>query len=402
MKNGKKNQVVIKIILIFVTLVYGLACAWLYYKQTFHVEGQLYESDLPYHISMAVEDNWFYSLTAVVYQLFYKTPFGNVLVAVFLASVTVGTIYATWVLLKELQSGEYGMLTAPVFKNENMLLFLAIGLNLVMPFFVSAAHYQRYIGYQSPTIWHNSTYICMKLLGILALILYFRLWKGYEKTLNLRTFTGLALALIVANTIKPSFVMVFAPAMAVFLVFDLMIHKIRFGKIILFGLTVIPSLFVILWQNMVLFGEDTGNGIALDYGYTLTLHSLHPKATLLLSIAFPIFVLLLSFQNLWRDRLYLFGWTMWGFGLLEVTFFNETGKRARDGNFLWGYSFAIFFLFTVSLLIWMKGLLEKKGMLKNPFIWWTQLILGTGILGYQIYCGIVFFTKLLQGTSYWM
>jgi len=396
------------------TVVYGLACAWLYYKQTFHVEGELFESDLPYHISMAVEDNWFYSLTAVIYQLFYKTPFGNLLVAVFLAAVTIASIYATWILLKELTVGLYidrnpahngtcdENVTKSVWGNENLLLLLAMGLNLVMPFFISSAHYQRYIGYQSPTIWHNSTYICMKLLGILALILYFRLWKCYDQKLNVRNFMGLALALMIANTIKPSFVMVFAPAMAVFLLFDLMIHKIRLGKIILFGLTVIPSLFVILWQNMVLFGEDTGNGIALDYGYTLTLHSLHPKATLLLSIAFPIFVLFLSFASLWKDRLYLFGWTMWGFGLLEVTFFNETGKRARDGNFLWGYSFCIFFLFLVSVLIWVKGLAEKKGILKNRVIWWLALAMGTGILGYHIYCGLVFFTRLLEGTSYWM
>ena len=158
----KKNRI-IQTALWALIIVYGALCVFLYYRQTFHVEGMPYESDLPYHISMAVDDHWFYSLTAIFYQLFYLTPFGNFLTALFLGCVTTGTIGMTFLLFREITDG-----SVP----EPYLLLFGFLVNIAMPFFVRAAHYQRYIGYQSPSIWHNSTYICMKFCGILTLLLY--------------------------------------------------------------------------------------------------------------------------------------------------------------------------------------------------------------------------------------
>lgn len=298
-----KKKKAVKIVLWVLLLLYGGLCTFLYYKQTFHVEGMPYESDLPYHIKMAVEDRWFYSLTAILYQLFFRTPFGEILTAVFLGAVTVLTVPATKLLLQEIEK-RY----AEKKSDENILFLLAFLCNIAMPFYVRAAHYQRYIGYQSATVWHNSTYLCMKLCGILALTVYFRLEKKYREGLRAGEWLLLASLFVLSSAVKPSFLMVFAPIMAVYLLVDLF-RGVHFKKIIIFGLTVIPSLFVILWQNMVLFGQETGNGIEIRYGYTLTLHSLHPKLTLLLSVAFPLFVLLFRIKELFLDKWYLFsGW----------------------------------------------------------------------------------------------
>lgn len=376
--------------------IYGALCVFLYYKQTFHVEGMPYESDLPYHIGMAVEDHWFYSLTAILYQLFFLTPFGSLLTALFLGAVTVGTIFATNSLFRELER-KY----MQAFCNENLLLFFSILCNLAMPFFVRAAHYQRYIGYQSATIWHNSTYLCMKLCGILAVIYYLRMEEKYREGLSGREWIFMAGAFVLTSAVKPSFLMVFAPVMAIYLLADLL-RKVKFARIFLFGLTVIPSLLVILWQNLVLFGQDTGNGIEFKYGYTLTLHSLHPKATLLLSIAFPLFVLLFLWKELFRDKWYLFCWLVWGTGLLQVTFLSESGKRARDGNFMWGYSFGIFLVLVISVFKTLEVWKRPKGIFRNKYVRGFFLAAALLTLGYQSYCGIVFFVKLCGGATYWM
>ncbi len=377
-------------------LIYGGFCTFLYYKQTFHVEGMPYESDLPYHISMAVEDHWFYSLTAVLYQLFFLTPFGSLLTALFLGCVTVGTVGATYFLLKEIvKKTRCGTVSEP------LLLLFSLLCNIIMPFYLRAAHYQRYIGYQSPSVWHNSTYICMKLCGILVLILYLRLEEKYRTGLTVREWLLLAGAFVLVNAVKPSFSLVFLPVMAVYLLADLC-RKVPFTKIFIFGLTVIPSLLVILWQNLVLFGDETGNGIEINYGYTLTLHSLHPKATLLLSVAFPLFVLLFLWKELFRDKWYLMSWSVWGVALLQVTFLSESGSRARDGNFMWGYSFGIFMISVWSVIKLLEAVTDPRGIFLKRGIRIGFAVTGFAILAYQCYCGLVFFYRLCLGITYWM
>lgn len=392
--NEEKKAV--KIILWALLILYGAMCTFLYYKQTFHVEGMPYESDLPYHIKMAVEDHWFYSLTAILYQLFFMTPFGEILTAVFLGAVTVVTVPATKWLFQEIER-RYSEKES----SENVLFLLAFLCNIAMPFFVRAAHYQRYIGWQSATVWHNSTYLCMKLCGILAVAVYLRLEKKYREGLKVSEWLLLAFLFALSSAVKPSFLMVFAPIMAVYLLIDLF-HKVSLKKIIIFGLTVIPSLLVILWQNMVLFGQDTGNGIEIRYGYTLTLHSTHPKVTLLLSVAFPVFVLLFMLKELLKDKWYLFAWLVWGMGLLQVTFLAESGRRARDGNFQWGYAFGIFLVMVFSIVKVLQMCKAPKGIFKNKYVRVGFLTAGTGIFAYQCYCGIVFFSKLCSGITYWM
>lgn len=377
-------------------LVYGAFCVYLYYKQTFHVEGMPYESDLPYHISMAVDDHWFYSLTAILYQLFFLTPFGNQLTALFLGCITVGTIAATYVLFQTILE-RTGCKEIP----GPLILLFSYVCNIAMPFFVRAAHYQRYIGYQSASIWHNSTYICMKFCGILVLILYLRLEEKYRSGISGREWILMAGAFVLVNAVKPSFCMVFAPVMALYLLADLF-QKVPFLKVLLFGLTVIPSLLVVLWQNMVLFGGDTGNGIEIRYGYTLTLHSLHPKATLLLSIAFPLFVLVFLWKELFRDKWYLFAWLVWGVALIQVTFLSETGARARDGNFMWGYSFGIFLVMIWSVVKVVELLKHPRGIFQNKYLRIPFAAAAFSILAYQVYCGFAFWSALCQGATYWM
>ena len=71
---------------------------YLFYNQSIqevYGDSLLFESDLPYHISMVVDDGWYYSLTAFVYAFLYKIADGTVLIAVFLALVSAATVIAT-------------------------------------------------------------------------------------------------------------------------------------------------------------------------------------------------------------------------------------------------------------------------------------------------------------------
>lgn len=391
-KVKERAERAVQLLLVVLLAVYGVACIYLYYKQLFYVEGGLFESDLPFHVKMAVEDHWFYSLTAVLYQLFYLTPWGPQLTALFLGIVSVATVFATDGLFKQITARRY---------SANLTLLFALLANFLMPFFVSWAHFQRYIGYQSASIWHNSTYICMKLLGILTFGSFLKLEETYREGMKVKDWLVFAGLLVLCNGVKPSFCMMFAPAMAVFLLAEL-IRKVPFKRIFAFGAAVLPSLLVILWQNLVLFGEETGNGILFKPGYALFMRGAHPKVTLVLSIAFPLLILAFTWKDLKKDGLYRFGWLMWLFGFLQVFLFTETGNRAKDSNFFWGYSMAIFFanVFAMGKLLEINQ--YRNGIFAKEWVRKGAVLAGVLCLSYQAWCGIYFFCQLLTGRTYWM
>ena len=381
------------IFLVILNLIYGGLLVYLQYNQIFFEKGKPFESDLPLHINMAVVDNWYYSFTAFVYVFFYKLPYSNMLVAVFLAVCEVLTVYGTYLLLNEVWK-KYELKI-----NSFWTLLSATSLNFVMAFFVRAVNSKHYIGYQNASIWHNSTYICMKLLAVFVLWYFLKLMESYKEKLPLGKWLIFTVLVALSTGCKPSFLMVFAPVMAIMLLID-WIKGTKFLKVFWFGLTVIPSLLIILWQNVILFGSDTGNSFVIMPFYTLIQRSDNPKIALLFSVMFPAIVGIFHIKDVWKDKLYLGSLFVWGFGFLEVFLFVEAGARSNDGNFMWGYSISLFVLFLISLVRWIRDLKNKEFLGKVKVIRYAYLIIAGATFAYHVYSGLWFFGLLLSGASY--
>jgi len=380
----------LKWILYSLIILYGVACFYLYYMQSIQpldYNNRYFQSDLPYHISMIVDDGWYYSFTAYAYQLLYfLAGGGTVLIAAFLAAVSVATVFATEKLLYVLQV-----------KSVNTLA-TALVLNFVMPFYIPMVGQYRYVSYQSGNLWHNSTYLCMRLVAVVCMILYLEMTESYKAKIDWKRWCWFAIALIICTGIKPSFLTVFAPAMALKLLFDL-IKKVPFKNIFLFGCSVLPACGVVLWQNAVLFGEETGQGFTISPWQTFSLHANIPKLAVVCSIAFPVLLTLMLVKELIKDSNFFFAWMMAGVGFAEALLLVETGSRSRDGNFLWGYCFGIFYLFTVCMTKWQELLREMKGTsLWKCIAFWAV----TAILICQLYCGLEFFVRIMCGETYFM
>ncbi len=381
-----------KLLLWGMTILYGIACLYLYYQQSIQpldYNNRSFQSDLPYHISMIIDDGWYYSFTAYAYQILYLLAGKNTcLIAAFLAVVTVWTVILTEKLLRVMLEKK---------NTDALTLGGALILNMVMPFFFEWAGRYRYVSYQSGNLWHNSTYLCMRLFAIASLLVYMQIEKDYRERIAWKQWLLFAILLVVTTGIKPSFLTVFAPAMALKLLWDLF-HKVSFKQIFLFGCTVLPACGVVLWQNVVLFGEDTGQGFAINPWFTFSLHADRPKAAVLCSIAFPLVVAVFSLKELLRDKKYFFAWLVTGIGFLEALLLAETGSRANDGNFLWGYCFAIFYIFVVSFVKWLEIWKRDKYVRLSK----AMFVIAGGVLLYQLYCGIYFFLRLLGGETYFM
>lgn len=392
----QRNNKVWQVLSFLVLAAYGVACFYLHYMQSIQpaeYENRYFQSDLPYHISMIIEDGWYYSFTAYVYQILYVLG-GNsgVLIAVFLTGMSVGTVLLT----KKFLALEDGAK-----EKELSLTVQALMCNLVMAFFLPLAGKYRYVSYQNGNLWHNSTYLVMRLIGMATLLYYFRLEKTYGERISAKNWFILTALLAVGTGVKPSFLTVFAPALALKLLWDLF-HRVRFRQIFLLGCTVLPSLGVMLWQNAVLFGQDTGNGFHLAPWYTFSLHADRPKAAVLCSLAFPLVVVLFSLKKIFSDKQYFFAWMMTGIGFFEALLLAETGSRSRDGNFLWGYLFALFFLYVYSFRVFKEMLLTRREEKDTKVVSWIPVALCGLVFLYQLYCGVYFFLRLLGGETYFM
>ena len=392
----QRNNKVWQVLSFLVLAAYGVACFYLHYMQSIQpaeYENRYFQSDLPYHISMIIEDGWYYSFTAYVYQILYVLG-GNsgVLIAVFLTGMSVGTVLLT----KKFLALEDGAK-----EKELSLTVQALMCNLVMAFFLPLAGKYRYVSYQNGNLWHNSTYLVMRLIGMATLLYYFRLEKTYGERISAKNWFILTALLAVGTGVKPSFLTVFAPALALKLLWDLF-HRVRFRQIFLLGCTVLPSLGVMLWQNAVLFGQDTGNGFHFAPWYTFSLHADRPKAAVLCSLAFPLVVALFSLKKIFSDKQYFFAWMMTGIGFFEALLLAETGSRSRDGNFLWGYLFALFFLYVYSFRVFKEMILTRREEKDTKVVSWIPVALCGLVFLYQLYCGVYFFLRLLGGETYFM
>ncbi len=384
-----KNKT-LRIVVHIMVAVYGLACLWLYYNQSISdlpdVANIPYQSDLPLHISMIIEDGWYYSFTAYAYKalhvLFGGTTVG---IALMLAVISVATIYVT----------EKAVCYLGKYKETNWYtLLLALCTNLVMPIYIQSVGAHRYVSYQSANVWHNSTYICMKLFALMTFLYYWKLEEKYREGISAREWIIFAVLNVITTGIKPSFLLAFSPIMGIFLLVDLF-KKVPFKRIFIFGASMLPSGLVILWQNAVLFGSDTGNGMSLNPWYTFSLHADRPKVAVILSAAFCGVVALVTLRDVLKEKKYLFIVLMAILGFLEALCLVESGKRSVDGNFLWGYSFCLFILFLYTAIKCFRY--PRKTVIQKV------ISIGMAVVyGWHLYCGILYFVRLVCGESFWM
>jgi len=372
-------------------IIYAGLLTYLYYNQLIHEGMGPFESDTSVHYRMGAEEHFFYSFSSYMYFLFSYLPFAKQFTAFFLAMVSALTVYLTKLLVIKVCTINRTVLS------DRTINILSVCLNFAMPFYVKAAHYKHYIGYQSGNMWHNSTYTLMRVFAILTIMVFVNVYETYREKLSAREWFLISGCLMIASGIKSSFLTVFAPLLAILLLTDL-IKGTKFSKLVIMGCTIIPSMAVIVWQSLVIF-EGSSSGVAIAPFKVLSERSSNPKITVVLSVLFPLLVLAFHICDFYKDKLYFGSLIMWGVGFTWVFFLTETGERSVDGNFMWGYSISLFFWFIASAIKVLCDLKDEKLSKKNKY-------LRLGILGpvfaWHVICGVWYLILLLQGNTYFI
>ena len=400
MSDNKTFRIILRVLAYAAVASYTVACIYMYHRFMGWESGSVYESDLPAHISLAVDDGLIYSLVSVIFiALSMLDCMGAV--PFILGGFAFLSVYFSYCIIEELTE-LYGKKW-----DKGAAVLGALLLNVLMPCYIRGLSDGRYMGMHTSSIWHNSTYLMMKWMGLLVILIYIRLEKNIGTKLTAETYLYFLIVLTLTTAAKPNFFLAITPVMLVFLIMDIRKKKAPAGRLLLLASSVIPSFFVMYMQSSALYSANAGdNHISIDPGRAMSVHTGYLIPVCILSIAFPLMVLAMHIRDLKTDRALLFAWLAAACGFLQYFLFSEEGKRNMDANFSWGYAFTIILIFGISLIIWCRDAAEcfSKNTEKSSKITLKKActaVSGTVLL-YHAYCGILFFVRIVSGVSYMM
>ena len=395
-------------------------CYRLYLRQAIQFPGALgtYRSDLLPHIEEGLAGTG-YSLMEFLYGfLLGKLHWNEKAIAVILMLITIGTVYLGYRLMCRIARDT----------PKDLLHLFSFFCIFVFAIYIKALNPHRYLGMQHGSAWHNDTYTAMRFAGMLVLLFYFKFQRTYFTEYHLREMLVFTVLLTVTNMIKPNFIFAFGPVMALYLLCDMIRTKGKtFWMQVFFGVPVLISLGIVYFQVTRLFADpemsvSSGPMFGFSFAYTLRLRAQTPVASLLQSIAFPLFIILFHLRRLKTDRFVATSWLTWLFGLCEYLFIHEEGYRKDHGNLAWGYSFCIYLVFLVSSACYLEDLAaffrERRGTMdreecaaaegrralavKSTAGRVIYLSVATVLFALHLVSGITYFIHAFQGGSIWI
>ena len=352
-----------------------------------------YPSDFVLHIEEAVQHRG-YSMAHFLLRLSCSTGRGSVIISFIMAGVTIFTVAAIWLFFKRLLKGENAIY------DDWYILFFALCSSVITQIYIPVIYPHFYI--HDTTLaqnWHNTTFLFMRLFGWIVLIIYYYLSEHYTEKGNIKLYVLFTISLILANFAKPNFILAFAPAMLVVLVYDFIKNTKKdnwrtYLYIVRFGICVLLSLPIIIVQAGKVYDDGSSIIFRSDEIMALLQNPTNFLLSIISNLAFPLIVtaVMIVVKNC-NMRAICQAWLMFAISYLQKLVMAETGIRMNHGNYSWGVYFFCGVLHVVAIgeLI---ALIRKNKISKNVFI------VASLPFFLEVISGICYLHTLLQGSYY--
>ncbi len=380
------------IVLISALVLYAYGCVRLFYN---FVTGKQF-SDFGAHIVEAVEGTG-YSMAHILLKICYNSGHGDILISVMMTLVVVLTVLAVAYFVKSYLKDGYAI-------RSNWFTFIIIGISatLITQIYLPYVYPHFYVHDTTlaPNL-HNTTFLFMRLFGWITLSIYFYLSDHYLEAGNWWLYILFTVSLILVNFSKPNFILGFAPAMLIVLIYDyIRSHKKESVKtylyIIRFGTCVLLSLPIVLVQASKVYDDGSTISFTIYELYLLIRNPLNLIIVLFTNLGFPIlayvFVRFIVPEKI-ELRKFNQAWLMYVISYAQKLFMVETGGRGDHGNYAWGSYFFCCVLHVVALIEIIK--IQRQKLAKEGVCWG---IISLYLL--EVISGVAFFIYFVMGGNY--
>jgi hypothetical protein len=286
-----------------------------------------------------------------------------------------------------------GLINKP--KYNMFIICVATSLSFVTAIYLPFFNRYLYLGQFSPNIWHNPTMLVLKPFAIISFFYSVKYFFGNE-TLKIRNAIFLSFMILLSTVMKPSFVIVFLPALGLYIV----IFKTKKWHLYLDSfLVVLPTVMLLLYQYIKTFQMDLGDSYFYDkiiftnFGF-LKLYSPNVFISALLVLAFPLSVVILNFESLKNNESLRLAWILTVIAYLVGAFLAEQNKFDQ-GAFCFSYVISLFILYMTSLLEMFNWINQE-----NKFKPVMRIYACSAIYSLHLISGIFYYVRYLSCGDY--
>jgi len=256
---------------------------------------------------------------------------------------------------------------------------IVLVMTFVGPIYFPVFGENYYLGQGSFNAWHSPTNNAVKFLAVLVFYLFVYTFHVKDASITIagkackKTFLQVLLGMATALSLffKPSFFQVFAPMLAVVFVVDFICERRPLKDYICAGAVYLPSVAIILYQMVdnLLSTEaiSKGGGMEIAFLEVWSKYSNNILLSIVAASAFPIFVCVFCERNLFKNKVLLYSWILYGISILEYLFLAEAGERKYHGNLSWGMNIAIGIVFLSSILTFIRYI-RDNGQIKSKHV----------------------------------
>jgi hypothetical protein len=265
--------------------------------------------------------------------------------------------------------------------NEDRLFSLILIIMMCLPLLG-----KLYLPQCSPTVWHNPTYIVMKPFSLLTYYFYCKILS--DKNDDNKLFWKYGIFLILSIIAKPSFALVFLPAVAIITTYSLIKKQLtlkQFLEVVIFSL---PGFAILIWQYISTFQEDVST--IVKFGSFMNMSILKAIVATVAVVALPMCYVIWKKKT--RESIpqrLKYAFVVFSIGWLQFMFLQEVGYA--DGNFAWGYMIGIFILYYETYVSFRNDN-ERATIANGCYVKPLYYIQGI--------CGVLFFAALITLHSY--
>lgn len=352
--------------------VYSVLTFYLFYQQAITKDNR-YLSDMPSYISGALGTNdrdpypyrlffWLLQGLTYIFPIGLSAAFSTLL----LNSLTVLILkYYVERYFKEETDKDYPTIIEGILHTHltTFIIFSSLMASMVIVPINGVYRFdnQYYIGQGSGNVWHNATYLATRPFATLAFFLFIEIVDLKDNKQSIKKLVLFSVSMFLTVFAKPTFALAMMPTAAIYLIYLLIKERFRnFRSILIISLTFIPAVLEALRQYFPVFKSSNEGGIGFGFGDVWSLYTKSIPLSILLCFLFPIFILCTNIKNKEHEKIILFSTIFAIITLFEGVFVYEKGIRMPDGNFLQPYLHAMFYLFIVSLIVWLTSREKKK------------------------------------------